>query len=56
MISFYNSKYSDGSEFMVLKSLTFFDDAEQEEMPIMFENIDWNRIKEEILLAEKKLI
>lgn len=41
---------------MVLKSITFFEDAENEEMPILFQKIDWNRIKDEILLAEKKLI
>ena len=56
MISFYTTKYIDGSEFMVLKSLAFFDDAENEEMPIMFENINWNEIKKAILNAEKNLI
>ncbi len=56
MISFYKTKYLDGSEFMVLKSLTYFDDAEKEEMPIMFENIDWNEIKKGILSSEQNLI
>jgi predicted nucleotidyltransferase component of viral defense system len=56
MISFYKTKYIDGSEFMVLKSLTYFDDAENEEMPIMFENMDWNEIKKGILTSEQNLI
>jgi hypothetical protein len=45
MISFYNTKYADGSEFMVLKSLTYFEDAESEEIPILFQKLDWNEIK-----------
>lgn len=45
MLSFYAHKYPDGSEFIVLKSLSYFDDAEEEPMPYMLENIDWNTIK-----------
>lgn len=56
LFSFYKKKYIDGSEFMVLKSLTYFDDAEKEEMPVMFEEADWNQIKKTILKAEQKLI
>jgi predicted nucleotidyltransferase component of viral defense system len=56
MLSFYTNKYIDGSEFMVLKSLTFFDDANNEEMPIMFEDINWDEIKKTVLHAEENLI
>jgi hypothetical protein len=49
MISFYKQKYIDGSEFLVVKSLTYFDDAEMEEMPVMFKSIDWEEIKSSIL-------
>jgi len=49
MIDLYLQKYSNGSEFLVRKSLTFFDDAEEEEMPVMLEDISWDRIKERIL-------
>jgi len=51
MISFYNIKYSDGSEFMVLKSLTYFEDAESEEIPILFQKLDWNEVKVSIQKA-----
>lgn len=51
MISFYNKKYSDGSEFMVLKSLTYFEDAESEEIPILFQKLDWNEVKVSIQKA-----
>lgn len=56
LLAFYNQKYTDGSEFMVLKSLTYFDDAEKEEMPIMFEPFDWEKMKELILKEEKALV
>ncbi|PJA08706.1 MAG: hypothetical protein COX70_03035 [Flavobacteriales bacterium CG_4_10_14_0_2_um_filter_32_8] len=55
MISFYNNKYADGSEFMVLKSLCYFDDAENEEMPILFEKISWSKIKNTLLKTVEKL-
>ena len=42
-------KYADGSEFLVLKSMTFFEDAEQELEPIMIKNIVWNDVKKIIL-------
>lgn len=48
MISFFNKKFADGSEFMVLKSLHYFDDADLEEMPEMTSAIDWEEIKAKI--------
>ncbi len=56
LLEFYKKKYLDGSEFMVLKSLTYFEDAETEEMPVMFEPINWNEIKQTIIKEEQKLI
>lgn len=45
VISFYKKKYYDGSEFLVLKSLTYFDDADNDVAPIMLETIDWDDVK-----------
>lgn len=56
LLDFYKTKYADGSEFMVLKSLTYFEDAETEEMPVMYESINWNEIKQIIIKEELKLI
>lgn len=36
MIGYYNKKFLDGSEFLVLKSLTYFDDADLDESPKMY--------------------
>ncbi|WP_455632275.1 nucleotidyl transferase AbiEii/AbiGii toxin family protein, partial [Parabacteroides sp.] len=49
MQSFYERKYLDGSMFMVLKSLSYFEDAEQDPSPYMLEPIDWEEIKRHIL-------
>ena len=41
MLEFYSRKYHDGSEFLVLKSLTYFADADQEPDPVMLYKMDW---------------
>lgn len=51
MINLYQRKYKDGSVFMALKSLVYFEDAEKDEMPNMLVNIDWGVVKEAITLA-----
>lgn len=56
LIQFYNEKYKEGSEFLVLKSLLYFDDADIEAMPIMFERIAWNDIKESLKKEVKTYI
>ena len=48
MLSFYEKKYSDGSVFMVLKSLAYFDDAEIDEIPIMLKDVTWDKVKQKI--------
>ncbi len=45
---FYLKKFDDGNLFLVKKSLTYFDDAEPEPMPVMKENITWEEIKENL--------
>ena len=48
MLDLYTAKYADGSVFMILKSLIYFDDADNDPEPFMFETIDWNLIKSEL--------
>jgi predicted nucleotidyltransferase component of viral defense system len=45
VIGFYNDKYPDGSVFMVLKSLSYFEDADLELSPRMYIDIQWGEIK-----------
>ena len=45
MLGFYTQKYSDGSEFLVLKSLAYFEDADTDEDPVMLKTANWLKIK-----------
>ena len=45
ILSFYSRKYNEASEFLVLKSLAWFADAESEPMPKMKEEINWDDVK-----------
>lgn len=49
MLAFYQAKYSDGNPFLIRKSLSYFDDAEREAMPVMLAPVAWPEIKEAIL-------
>lgn len=48
MLDFYRLKFPDASEFLVLKSLTYFGDCEGDETPRMFEDVFWTDIKREL--------
>lgn len=54
LLEFYTQKYPDHSIFRALMSLTYFDDAEQQPMPIMLDDISWNEIKRCIYAEVKK--
>jgi len=56
MLNFYTQKYPDGSKFLVLKSLTYFEDAEDELAPVMLESVDWEEVKLKIVKETKSLI
>ena len=51
----YRQKYDDGSLFIVIKSLIYFEDAETDPMPNVFNNISWKEIKNFIMASVKKL-
>jgi len=40
----------------MVKSLSFFDDAERETMPVMMEKIEWPSVKEYFLGIQKSLL
>jgi predicted nucleotidyltransferase component of viral defense system len=57
MLSFYTDKYSGDSVFMVLKSLTYFDDAEIDISPnVLDPTINWANIKNTITNEVKQLV
>ncbi len=45
MIEFYNQKYVNHTDFMMLKSLTYFTDADLFPQPKMFVDFDWENCK-----------
>lgn len=48
LMHFYLQKYPDGSEYRALLSMAYFDDADPQPMPYMFDDVDWDTIKQRI--------
>ena len=55
LLGFYIQKYPQYSMFRVRMSLTYFEDAEKQENPKLFENVDWETVKETIAEAVRKV-
>lgn len=55
MIDFYLEKYYDGSKFMMIKSLTYFLDADLDQTPPVYKDFDWETCKKTIVEAVLKL-
>ena len=55
ILDLYMQKYPDGSMFIAMKSLTYFEDAEPDPMPVMFESADWENVKNTIRKAVANL-
>jgi hypothetical protein len=51
LLDFYARKFADGALFPVLKSLVFFDDADEDPMPNMLTTCDWQTTKKRIVDA-----
>ena len=49
IMDFYKKKYPDGSEMMVVRSLSYFDDADKDEDVVFLKHIEWTYIKSELL-------
>lgn len=53
LIQLYEQKYHDGSVFLVLKSLVYFDDADAEITPHLLREYSWEEVKLHIKKAHK---
>jgi hypothetical protein len=53
LMSFYSEKYKDGSAFMVLKSLIYFEDAEDDVDPVQLIPASWTEVKSSIVYHHK---
>lgn len=56
LLGFYREKYQDGNEFLVLRSLTYFDDAEEDKELELFEKAPWTEVKKTIEKEVKKIL
>jgi len=48
MLAFYNQKYTNISPFLVMRSLTYFEEAEKDRMPKMLVPLTWLKAKKRI--------
>jgi predicted nucleotidyltransferase component of viral defense system len=56
LLDAYNTKFSDGSEFLVRKSIVYFEDAEEDDLPTLFDKtITWDMVKTTIENEVKQL-
>ena len=53
IMAFYQQKYPDFSEYRALLSMTYFEDAEKQDMPRMFIDTSWGEMKSSIIRAVK---
>lgn len=58
LIGFFEKKFKDikYNKLHILKSLVFFDEAENEPMPMMLRNADWENVKNKIIEESKKMV
>lgn len=54
IFNFYRAKYPENSIFRALMSLTYFEDAEGQFMPKMFNDVSWDEIKSAVCNSVKK--
>lgn len=51
IMDFYRQKYPEFSEYRALLSMTYFEDAEMQDMPLMFIDTPWEMMKRTIIKA-----
>jgi hypothetical protein len=56
IVQLYLDKYKDGSLFMVLKSLLYFEDADIDDMPDMLIPVKWESVKKFIINEQKEYL
>lgn len=56
MLQFFTAKYVNSDPGYVVRSLTYFDDAEQQTDPITLNNDSWPEVKQRVLQAVRELV
>ena len=55
MMDAFREKFSGANEYIVLRSLTYFADAEKQPLPVMLAPFDWEKAKDAIRAAVEEL-
>ena len=53
-MNFYKNKITDSNEWLALRSISYFDDADQQPTPRLFQDIIWSDVKVSIAEAVKR--
>lgn len=53
MVNNYMQKYNDASEFLLYKSLNYFEEAEEDDDPEILNNTSWDQVKDRIRTVHK---
>jgi len=56
LVEFYKRKYPNFNPIIILKSLQYFNDAENTPAPITLNELEWDEVKEKIIFEVKKYI
>jgi predicted nucleotidyltransferase component of viral defense system len=56
MIELAKIKYPESTQLHTIRSLTFFDDAEEDEDPKMFSPVSWEAVKDRIRTEVKRIV
>ena len=55
LLDFFRKKFPSVDTFHILRSLTYFEDAETEKEPVLIKKVTWNQVKERITDSVKEL-
>ncbi|GAA4409369.1 nucleotidyl transferase AbiEii/AbiGii toxin family protein [Nibrella viscosa] len=56
MLEWFSSKYTNSDIGYVIRSLTYFDDADLQEDPISLRKVTWEQIRQHVLLAVRQYV
>jgi hypothetical protein len=56
MLALYRQKYPQNSDFFILRSLTYFEDADQNADPELLTEFNWKAIKEKIIKEVRMMV
>ena len=56
MLGFFTAKYANSDPGYVVRSLTYFDDAESQTDPITLNDVTWPQVKQRVLQAVRELV